>query len=266
MVYFLLAEAFLSEKGPEVRLANVLQKPPLALKAETVIRRLRDVSAVSVLVDDGQISEIHLTTESNRTPKQLVRDIESALEAELGLRVDHRCISIAQKKELPREVPEEEEIPELSPADFCEPAKAQRVRFGNISVTYAELQGHVKVELSLDALEAAGFAEGSCDHNDMNRLIATATLQCVRQLIAEDCCFSLSDVEVMRLGPDDVVVATVKFLWGRTDRTLVGSTVVTQNLHQSIVYAVLDAVNRVFGNLRLKEPVEYELRPTSIRG
>jgi len=243
-------------------LANVLQKPPLALKAETVIRGLRDVSAVSVLVDDGQISEIHLTTESNRTPKQLVRDIESALEAELGLRVDHRCISIAQKKELI----EEEEIPELSPADFCEPVKTQRVRFGNISVTYSELQGNVKVELSLDALEAAGFAEGSCDHNDMNRLIATATLQCVRQLIAEDCCFSLSDVEVMRLGPDDVVVATVKFLWGRTDRTLVGSTVVSQNLHQSIVYAVLDAVNRVLGNLRLKEPVEYELRPTSIRG
>jgi hypothetical protein len=243
-------------------LANILQKPPLAIKAETVIRKLRDVSAVSVSVDDGQVSEIHLTTESNRTPKQLVRDIESALEAELGLRVDHRCISIAQKKESGAE----EEIPELSPADFCEPARAQRVRFGNVSVTYSELQGKVKVELCLDALESAGFAEGSCDHHDMNRLIATATLQCVRQLIAEDCCFSLSDVEVMRLGPDDVVVATVKFLWGRTDRTLVGSTVVTQNLHQSIVYAVLDAVNRVFGNLRLKEPVEYELRPTSIRG
>ena len=262
MIYSRLAEVFLSESRLEVRLANALQKPPLALKAETVIRKLRDVSAVSVLVDDGLVSEIHLTTESNRTPKQLVRDIESALEAELGLRVDHRCISIAQKKESA----EEDELPELSPADFCEPAKPQRVRFGNVSVSYSELLGNVKVELALDALEAAGFAEGSCDHHDMNRLIATATLQCVRQLIAEDCCFSLSDVEVMRLGPDDVVVATVKFLWGRTDRTLVGSTVVTQNLHQSIVYAVLDAVNRVFGNLRLKEPVEYELRPTSIRG
>ncbi len=252
----------MSQNRLGVRLANVLQKPPLALRAETVIRKLRDVSAVSVLVDDGHISEIHLTTASNRTPKQLVRDVESALEAELGLRVDHRCISIAQQKELL----EEEELPELSPADFCEPAKLQRVRFGSINVGFSELRGQVKVELGMEDLEAAGFAEGSCDHHDMNRLVATATLQCIRQFVAEDCCFSLSDVEVMRLGPDEVVVATVKFLWGRTDRTLVGSTLVSQNLHQSIVYAVLDAVNRVFGNLRLKELVEYELRPTSIGG
>jgi hypothetical protein len=263
VLYSRLAEVFLSQNRLEVRLANVLQKPPLALRAETVIRRLRDVSAVSVLVDDGHISEIHLTTSSNRTAKQLVRDVESALEAELGLRVDHRCISIAQQKELQ----DEEELPELSPADFCEPTmKPPRVRFGSINVGFSTLKGQVKVELGLDALEAAGFAEGSCDHHDMNRNVAAATLQCIRQFVEEDCCFSLSDVEVMRLGPDDVVVATVKFLWGRTDRTLVGSTLVSQNLHQSIVYAVLDAVNRVFGNLRLKEPVEYELRPTSVGG
>ena len=51
-------------------------------------------------------------------------------------------------------------------------------------------------------------------------------------------------MEVIHLGPDQVVVATVKFLLGRTDTTLVGSSVVSQNLHQSVVYAVLDAVNR----------------------
>ena len=131
-------------------------------------------------------------------------------------------------------------------------------------MSYSELKGHAKVELWLDTLESAGFADGSCDQHDVNRLIASATLQSIRQFVAEECSLSLGDVEVIRLGPDQVVVATVKFLVGRTDRTLVGSSVVSQNLHQSVVYAVLDGVNRVFGNLRLKEPVEYELRPTSI--
>ena len=260
MVYFYLADVPFHQKGMEVSLANVLQKSPLALRAETVLRGLRNVSAVSVLADSGQITEIHVTTSSNRTPKQLVRDVESALEAELGLRVDHRCISVAQKKES-----EDTEIHELTLADFCDPDRSDaRVRFGSINVGYSELKGHAKVELWLDTVESAGFADGSCDQHDVNRLIASATLQSIRQFIAEECSLSLGDVEVMRLGSDEVVIATVKFLWGRTDRTLVGSSVVSQNLHQSVVYAVLDGVNRIFGNLRLKEPVEYELRPTSI--
>ncbi|MCX5800653.1 MAG: hypothetical protein NTX17_04630 [Candidatus Eisenbacteria bacterium] len=241
-------------------MANVLQKCALAIRAENVLRGLRDISAVSVLADDGQITEIHITTASNRSPKQLVRDVESALEAELGLRVDHRCISIAQKKECG----EGAEVRELTLADFCEPDnKEPRVRFGSINVNFSELKGHAKVELCLDTLESAGFADGSCDQHDVNRLIASATLQSMGQFVAEECSLSLSDVEVIHLGPDQVVVATVKFLLGRTDTTLVGSSVVSQNLHQSVVYAVLDAVNRVFGNLRLKEPVEYEVRPTS---
>jgi len=261
MVYFVLADVGFHQKGMRIVLANVLQKSALAISAENILRELRDVSAVSVLADGGQVTEIHITTFSNRSPKQLVRDVESALEAELGLRVDHRCISVAQKKESG----EEEEVHELTLADFCEPDQDQsRVRFGAINVSYSELKGHAKVELWLDNLESAGFADGSCDQHDVNRLIASATLQSISHFVAEECSLSLGDVEVMRLGPDQVVVATVKFLLGRTDRTLVGSSVVSQNLHQSVVYAVLDAVNRVFGSLRLKEPVEYELRPTSI--
>ena len=261
MVYLYLAGVLFHQKGMGVSLANALQKSALAIRAESVLRGLRDISAVSVLADGGQITEIHITTASNRSPKQLVRDVESALEAELGLRVDHRCISVAQKKESG----ENDEVRELTLADFCDPDKNEaRVRFGSIDVSYSELKGHAKVELRLDTVESAGFADGSCDQHDVNKLIASATLQSIRHFIAEECSLFLGDVEVIRLGPDQVVIATVKFLLARTDRTLVGSSVVSQNLHQSVVYAVLDAVNRVLGNLRLKEPVEYELRPTSI--
>jgi hypothetical protein len=261
MIYLSLADVRFHQKGMGINLANALQKSAVAIRAENVLRGLRDISAVSVLADSGQITEIHITTVSNRPPKQLARDVESALEAELGLRVDHRCISVAQKKQSS----EDDEVRELTLADLCEPDKGEaRVRFGSINVSCSELKGHAKVELWLDTIETAGFADGSCDQHDVNRLIASATLQSIRQFVAEECSLSLGDVEVIRLGPDQVVVATVKFLVGRTDRTLVGSSVVSQNLHQSVVYAVLDAVNRVFGNLRLKEPVEYELRPTSI--
>src|SRR5213079_2381920 len=41
-------------------------------------------------------SEIHVLTTSDQQAKQVVRNIESALLAQLGLKIDHRKISIAQ--------------------------------------------------------------------------------------------------------------------------------------------------------------------------
>jgi len=55
----------------------------------------------------------------------------------------------------------------------------------------------------------------------------------------------------------------VKLLGQRSEKTLVGSCTVEQDMAQSVVYATLAAVNRVLGGLRSREPVEYELRPTS---
>ena len=44
----------------------------------------------------GEVSEVHILAQAGLQAKQLVRNIESALLAQLGLKVDHRKISIAQ--------------------------------------------------------------------------------------------------------------------------------------------------------------------------
>jgi hypothetical protein len=46
--------------------------------------------------DSGAIDEIHVLTTSEIVPKNMVRNIESALMAQLGLRINHRKVSIAQ--------------------------------------------------------------------------------------------------------------------------------------------------------------------------
>ena len=48
----------------------------------------------------GEVSEVHILAQAGLQPKQLVRNIESALLAQLGLKVDHRKISIAQTAEV----------------------------------------------------------------------------------------------------------------------------------------------------------------------
>lgn len=68
-----------------------------AADIESVIRSLTTVqSARVVLGKTGDIEEIHVLTDASRAPKQLVRDVESALMAEFGLELDHKKVSIAQ--------------------------------------------------------------------------------------------------------------------------------------------------------------------------
>jgi hypothetical protein len=59
------------------------------------------IAAKIVASESGAVDEIHVLTTSEYTPKQTVRNIESALIAHLGMRVDHRKISVAATSERP---------------------------------------------------------------------------------------------------------------------------------------------------------------------
>lgn len=68
-----------------------------AQKAEELLSSLVGVISARVVVDeDGDIEEIHVLSSSDVSPKQAVRNVESALRAHLDLAVDHRRISVAQ--------------------------------------------------------------------------------------------------------------------------------------------------------------------------
>jgi len=71
-------------------------------RAEELLTTLPGIlSAKIVASDNGAVDEIHVLTTAEYTPKQTVRNIESALIAHLGMRVDHRKISVAASSERP---------------------------------------------------------------------------------------------------------------------------------------------------------------------
>lgn len=65
-------------------------------RAEELIATLPGVVAVRIMPNEtGAVEEIHVLTTDQVAPKNTVRNIESALIAQLGLRVNHRKISVA---------------------------------------------------------------------------------------------------------------------------------------------------------------------------
>jgi hypothetical protein len=71
-----------------------------ASEIEGLIAALTGVRGARVTLNDtGRIHEVHILAEARTHPKQIVRNVESALSAGLGLSVDRRFISVAQVKD-----------------------------------------------------------------------------------------------------------------------------------------------------------------------
>ncbi|MGD8496940.1 MAG: hypothetical protein PVF05_12195, partial [Gemmatimonadales bacterium] len=83
-------------------------------RIEKLLVELEGVGSLKIVPDGhGGIDEVHVLSSSSLSPKQIVRNIESALLAEFGLQIDHRKISIARTR-----------APEISPTQVL---KAQQV-------------------------------------------------------------------------------------------------------------------------------------------
>ncbi len=235
-------------------------RPVWVDQAEDVVRTIRGVTGARVLTtDDGEISEIHVAVVSDptgaRSPKRYVRDIESALLVKLGRKVDHKKISIVEdgpSRNSSGRAREEETA--LAPT--------KRIRISSVNLHAERLQAHAQVVLTHNSVEALGTAVGPSTRLNKYRLMATAALNAVHHLIAEECSFSLGDVSVVGVGRDDVIVVTADFLSPSGERIVSGSCVAKEDdALYSVVCATLDAVNRTFEGLRTKEPLEYEIEP-----
>ena len=124
------------------------------------------------------------------------------------------------------------------------------------------LDCHAQVQLSLNGVEALGTAVGSNTALESYRLIARATLDAMVKFIDADCAFSLGDLQICTLGGNEVFAVEVKKLQGRKDESLFGCCRIARDPSDAVVFATLDAINRVFEAIKKKEHTEYEVEPS----
>jgi hypothetical protein len=212
--------------------------------AQDLIQRLRDVSSCEIQVTAaGEIAAVHVTALPGRTPKQIARDIEAILAAEAGTYLDHRKISIAQYEK-------EESSPSL-----------QRISVGNVSLHQGRGGFEAEVTLAAGPIQSQGRALGSSSRYETRRVIAQATLDAIAKLVANDPALTLGELEEKIIGSKRVLIACVNRHEGRSESSLVGCCEISFDPTLSVIYAVLDAVNRLVGILSPREPVEYEIGP-----
>ncbi len=250
-------------------------------RMEAAIRTLRDVDAVAVKTDGNVIREIHVVTSSDRRPNLIVRDIQTLLLTRFQHAIDRRVVSVvaitpedaaAPSPREPRPAP----IAQLDrapvpapipppPEPEPEPALNERIRFGSVNLYVAGTRAQAQVELRWKGLPRMGSASGWSTRDGAHRLIATATVNAVQEFLDDEVALGVAEVEFVQLGRRQVAVVGLTLLAHRQEKLLAGSCAVEQDAQQAVVLATLAALNRVVGGMSTKEPMEYVLRPASVR-
>jgi hypothetical protein len=168
-------------------------------QVEAELKRLPDVVGARVVADDiGRPIEIHVLAETGKHPKQIVRDVQSVALASFGLEIDRRIVSVVQLRSNGAGLAEYDEAPP-------EPA---RVRAIGIQTSSVDLRTSIRVTLE-GKEQATGFAEGASAATIRPRLIATATLDALRQLEEAASRLDVVGAEITRVGAQDVALATL---------------------------------------------------------
>ena len=229
-------------------------------RAERLLNTLTGVlSARVVAKPGGEVQEIHLLTTTEISPKQTVRNVESALVAEFNLAVDHRKISVAQTD---REVDEEALDPGRQAEGRVSPlmvgalpgsGEEPRIVFLGHQVE-SERSQKVRTRVSLEWSGERFTAEAVSADLPRARLesLANATLDAIgtvlrsgrREPYRRELDLNLDGLKVVDAFDRNFVMVVVHASDARSTTSLTGATPVGDHTDRAVILATLQATDR----------------------
>ena len=209
-------------------------------RAENLLTSLEGILSARVVTTPlGEVSEVHVLAQAGLAPKQLVRNIESALLAQLGLKIDHRKISIAQTAE-------------VKPIEALE-RDAVRERVLQRAVLFENLTGGAGPAAAPDHDHGDAVATGARPRRRRRRArdtprsrveaAAKAAVTVLDRLLT-DSSLALEGAKIVEGFDREFAFVAVQGLGGRETLLLSGTAEIKESAERAAVFAVLDATNR----------------------
>jgi hypothetical protein len=208
-------------------------------RAENLLTTLDGVLSARVVTTPlGEVSEIHVLARAGLQPKQIVRNIESALLAQLGLRVDHRKISIAQTADVkPLEALEREAVRDL--------ALHRALLFEDLVVAPGRRSHRITLAVTLSCGGRTETAEEESSDTPRSRVEAAAKAAvAVLDRLLSDNSIALEGAKIVDAFDREFAFVAVQGLGGRETLLLTGTAQIKESAERAAVFAVLDATNR----------------------
>ena len=219
-------------------------------RAEELLGTLPGVISARIVASGGAVEEIHILTSDEVSPKQTVRNVESALLAHLGMRVSHKKISVATSTDpavrpsRPSGEAERVSGEVVSVAMGPQPPR-RRVYFEDVEVRRSRTKGVAcRVTLRKGDQSFVGEAEGLENERLRIELAARATLSAISQAEGDARVLGLEGCKSIDAFDRQFVFVGVTTRLGRESALLTGSAEIKESAETASVLAILDATNR----------------------
>ncbi len=208
-------------------------------RAENLLTSLEGILSARVVTTPlGEVSEVHVLAQSGLAPKQLVRNIESALLAQLGLKIDHRKISVAQTADV-------KPIEALERDAVRDKVLQRAVLFENLTVAPGRRPHRILISVTLSYRDHTETAEEESSDTPRNRVegAAKAAVTVLDRLL-KDSSLALEGAKIVEGFDREFAFVAVQGLGGRETLLLSGTAEIKESAERAAVFAVLDATNR----------------------
>jgi len=202
----------------------------IAKEYSDLIGKLSGVINSSIVFSNNEISELHVLADTCRSPKQIVRDIQSALMVQYGVVIDHKVISIAQ-------IPSEND-----------PRAHSRLVFEEISLCKNKNNSSATVTLTDGDDSFSGTASSLNDHREIHKMVSQATLNAIGNFVDSGVALSVSDVKSFDLTGEKAVAVCIAVKSKDKVDHFIGSSFVGDDIGTAVVKATMDALNRRIAN------------------
>ncbi len=189
---------------------------------ENIISRIDGIKAVKVVGDDDKIKEIHVIASESKNPKQVVRDIETAVYALTGFKLDRKVVSVAQIS--------------------GEVAKKRRIALVEMEKILDGLKVKVHVSIKVNGEDYEGEAEGPNTSTALPLVIGNAVVNAVG---IDELAISVDDLQTARVFNKEYVMCHVTCGDGKNEWELIGIAPKGEDFERSCALAVIDALEKV---------------------
>lgn len=222
---------------------------PIELRAQRLLAALGGIVSAKVIADEnGRLAEIHILASAEFHPKQIVRNIESALSAGLGIVVDRRIISVAQLRSdaapefTARPKPPQ---PRRRPSEPKQPRRVIYVQYD--AKASAPLDSRCRVVLMRGDEELSGTASGVNTPQGRAEAAARAVLAAL-QAGGTMKGVGLEGAALVQAQGKSYVLVSARLVAGRNTRLLTGIAALTRSPEEAAIFAALQATNRLADN------------------
>jgi len=207
-------------------------------RAEKLLTSLSGVLSARVVVNGvGEVTEIHVLVQAGQAPKQVVRNVESALLAQLGLKVDHRKISVAQTADI-------EPIDVLESSAISQEARKRGVIFEKVEVQAGvKHRVTISVWLIMDGNAVTGEQDVADSATARVQGAARAAVTALDKILPQGT-LELEGAMMLDAFGLKFAFAGVQMVGPRGQKLLTGTCEVKHTPEEAAVLAVLDATNR----------------------